>query len=200
MRIIILVLIISVISFAQEVPIDSIRTNSNQVDSMKNVQMNEIYIYGSNTSHSTCLCDDSKSTESLMDSQDGISIIKRGNFAHEAVIHGLTGEQITVTIDAMHIFGACTDKMDPVSVYVEKNNLRKIQTFTMASDFSGGQNIGGSINLITQKPEFINSLSGNFLTGFESASNLKKGEGTLNFSRGNYSFRASFSLKNSDNF
>ena len=57
---------------------------------------------------------------------DGMSLIKRGAYALEPQLHGFSGGQLNVTIDGMKMFGACTDKMDPVTSYIEPTNLKNI--------------------------------------------------------------------------
>ncbi len=66
------------------------------------------------------------SSDELIGRLGGVNMIRRGNYAYEPVIRGLSGGQINVTIDGMKMLGACTDKMDPVSSYVEPQNLESI--------------------------------------------------------------------------
>ena len=73
---------------------------------------------------------------------DGVSLIKRGAYAMEPQMNGFSAGQLNITIDGMKIFGACTDKMDPVTSYLEPVNLK---TITLAHGTNGnlhGNNIG----------------------------------------------------------
>src|SRR5690606_31582375 len=54
------------------------------------------------------------SVDEFLASTDQISFIKRGAFAWEPLLNNMSMERSTVTIDGMHVFGACTDKMDPI--------------------------------------------------------------------------------------
>lgn len=83
-----------------------------------------------------------------------IKQISRGAFAREPIIHGMSAGQIKVTIDGMHIYGACTDRMDPVTAYVEPSNLKDIELGTGSSGMAFGPTIGGSLNLHTADPQF----------------------------------------------
>ena len=83
-----------------------------------------------------------------------VNMIKRGAYAWEPLINGLPTERTLVTIDGMRIFGACTDKMDPVSIYVEPSNLSSIQVMHGASGTMNGSNIGGQINMQLKEPTF----------------------------------------------
>ena len=64
--------------------------------------------------------------DEYLSTSDNISFIKRGAYAWEPMLNNMNTERSSVTIDGMHVFGACTDKMDPVTSYVETNNLSKV--------------------------------------------------------------------------
>lgn len=83
---------------------------------------------------------------------DGFSMIRRGNYAMEPVMRGLSAGQINTTIDEMRILGACTDKMDPVTSYVEPNNLDKLQVMHGAGGFTCGSTVGGCLDMKIKKP------------------------------------------------
>ncbi|HTO34978.1 MAG TPA: hypothetical protein VLZ72_01980, partial [Flavobacterium sp.] len=51
--------------------------------------------------------------DEFLASSDQISFIKRGAYAWEPLLNNMSSERSTITIDGMHVFGACTDKMDP---------------------------------------------------------------------------------------
>lgn len=83
---------------------------------------------------------------------EGLSLIKRGAYAMEPQVNGFSGGQLNVTIDGMRIFGACTDKMDPVTSYIEPTNLQNISVNHGTGSSETGSNIGGSIDLSLQVP------------------------------------------------
>ncbi|MFT3751678.1 MAG: hypothetical protein QM800_01990 [Paludibacter sp.] len=83
---------------------------------------------------------------------DGISLIKRGSYAMEPQLNGFSGGQLNVTIDGMKMFGACTDKMDPVTSYIEPANLKSIALEHGTNGGLCGNNIGGSIDMALQEP------------------------------------------------
>src|SRR5690606_8361750 len=47
------------------------------------------------------------SVDEFLASTDGISFIKRGAYAWEPLLNNMSTERSTVTIDGMHVFGAC---------------------------------------------------------------------------------------------
>ena len=52
-----------------------------------------------------------------------VNLIRRGSYAWEPVVNNMQTERLSTTIDGMKIFYACTDKMDPVTSYVESGNM-----------------------------------------------------------------------------
>lgn len=86
-----------------------------------------------------------------------VDLIRRGAYAWEPMINNMQTERLSTTIDGMKIFPACTDKMDPVTSYVESGNL---QSISMNSGLYGNPqstgNIGGSLDLKLQKAGFDN--------------------------------------------
>jgi len=113
--------------------------------------------------------------DNLMGHLDGISLIKRGSYAMEPQLNGFSAGQLNVTISGMKMFGACTDKMDPVTSYIEPNNLKSITLEHGTNGGLYGNNIGGSIDMGLQEPDnksahpFYSALS----FGYESVSNSR---------------------------
>jgi iron complex outermembrane recepter protein len=113
--------------------------------------------------------------DNLAEHLDGVSLIKRGAYAMEPQMNGFSGGQLNITIDGMKMFGACTDKMDPVTSYLEPANLESITLGHGTNGNQYGNNIGGSIDLALKEPEkhanrpFWSSLT----SGYESVSNSR---------------------------
>ena len=86
-----------------------------------------------------------------------VSLVRRGSYAWEPVVNNMQTERLSTTIDGMKIFYACTDKMDPVTSYVESGNL---QSISLNSGLDGNPqatgNIGGSFDLKLRKAGFDN--------------------------------------------
>ena len=84
-----------------------------------------------------------------------VSLVRRGSYAWEPVVNNMQTERLSTTIDGMKIFYACTDKMDPVTCYVESGNL---QSISLNSGLDGNPqatgNIGGSLDLKLRKAGF----------------------------------------------
>ena len=81
-----------------------------------------------------------------------VNLVRRGSYAWEPVVNNMQTERISTTIDGMKIFYACTDKMDPVTSYVESGNL---QSISLNAGLDGNPqatgNIGGALDLRLRK-------------------------------------------------
>ena len=84
-----------------------------------------------------------------------VDLVRRGSYALEPVVNNMATERVSTTIDGMKIFYACTDKMDPVTSYVETSNL---QSILLNSGLNGNPqstgNIGGSLDLKLRRSGF----------------------------------------------
>ena len=84
-----------------------------------------------------------------------VELVRRGSYAWEPMVNNMQTERLSTTIDGMKIFYACTDKMDPVSSYVESGNL---QSISLNSGLNGNPqatgNIGGALDLRLRKAGF----------------------------------------------
>lgn len=103
---------------------------------------------------------------------EGISLIRRGAYAHELRLNGFSSDQLNITIDGMRMFGACTDRMDPITSYIEPSNLNKITVLSGCNGSMLGCNVGGAVDMTLQEPFVRNnqpfSLMGG--VGYESIS------------------------------
>jgi iron complex outermembrane recepter protein len=106
---------------------------------------------------------------------DGVSMIRRGAYAMEPSLNGFSGGQLNITIDGMKMFGACTDKMDPITSYVEPSNLKSIKVQHGSSGCKCGSNTGGSVDMCLNEPCKTSPNPFNISTslGYESVSNGK---------------------------
>ena len=98
-----------------------------------------------------------------------VAMVKRGAYAWEPLVNNMTTERLSTTIDGMKIFYACTDKMDPVTSYVESGNLQRIRLDSgLDGNPQASGNIGGSIDLKLRKSGFdADPQTFNLMTGYE---------------------------------
>lgn len=130
-----------------------------------------------------------------------VDMIKRGAYAWEPSINNMPTERTLVTIDGMRIFGACTDKMDPITSYVEVSNLSEAKISSGQQGSCHGSTIGGAIDLKRTKNSFGNpKWDFGVNSGFESV-NLQKIFGTsANFKNQKFHLDTDFMLRNAENY
>ncbi len=139
-------------------------------------------------------------TEDLVQRIAGVDLIQRANFAWEPTIRGLNAGQVGLVIDGMKIYGACVDRMDPASSYIEVENLERLEVTKGGFDLTQASQIGGTVNLITEKPDFNSPYDFSAETGYESVANLRRVHMDGGATFGDFSVRASFSYKQADDF
>jgi iron complex outermembrane receptor protein len=120
------------------------------------------------------------STDDVLEQVEGVSMMRRANFALEPTIRGYNAGQVAVTIDGMKMHSACVDRMDPVTAYIEIENLKQLDVSKGASDFNYAQTLGGVMNFITTKPDFTRPFAAVAEAGFEAVSNLWRVRGEAN--------------------
>ena len=143
-----------------------------------------------------------ESTDKLLSTTPGITLIKRGNFALEPTIRGLNAGQITTTIDGMQMFGACTDRMDPISSYIEPTNLEKIQLSTTPNENQTGSSIGGGINFALMKAQLgaPKKFNGRVGVGYETNANNIQTLGTFQYSTKRWALLVNGIYRKADNY
>lgn len=140
------------------------------------------------------------STDDIMERFEGVNTMKRANFATEPVIRGSSAGQIAIVIDDMKMFHACIDRMDPVSAYIEVENLEKMELSKGAFNLTNSSTIGGTLNFITSNARLNQPFVFQTEAGYESVSNLSRVRSSLNYAVENWAVRASFSAKNSNDY
>src|SRR5690606_21448157 len=142
------------------------------------------------------------SVDEFLASSDQISFIKRGAYAWEPLLNNMGTERSTVTIDGMHVFGACTDKMDPITSYVESNNLSTIDIKSGQEGGMHGSTVAGSIDLKRKSTPFglEKKWNGAYQTGFEFNNEQFFNLGNLSFSSNKFVADASISYRTAENY
>lgn len=116
--------------------------------------------------------------DNYLEKAGSINMIRRGIYAWEPYLNGMASERSVVTIDGMRIYAACTDKMDPVTSYVEITNLARANIHSGQTGSLGGSTVAGSLDLVRSKSFFGERLlKGAAFTGFET-NNQQKIAGT----------------------
>lgn len=131
-----------------------------------------------------------------------ISLIRRGAYGMEPSIRYFNGSQINVQLDGMNIHGACTDKMDPATIYIEPINLENLQIQTANSGFMNGSSIGGTMNMKMAEPNYLSpdKLTGSFNSGYQSAAKSLYESIRLNYTTKKWAIAASVTYRNNQNY
>ena len=142
------------------------------------------------------------SVDEFLASSDNISFIKRGAYAWEPLLNNMSTERSTITIDGMHVFGACTDKMDPITSYVESNNLSTIDISSGQEGSMHGATVAGSIDLKRKSTPFglEKKWNGAYQTGFESNNKQFFNLGNLSYSGDRFVADGSISFRKASNY
>jgi iron complex outermembrane receptor protein len=144
----------------------------------------------------------SQRTDEVVEQLQGVSLIRRGNYAAEPTFRGMSSGQLSVTIDGMKIFGACTDKMDPVSSYVSANNLESISVSSNSNHSCQGSNIGGGFDFQTKDATFNKNgkLNGSAGIGYETNGNGRKADLNLNYGDSAWAVNLNANYQKFDNY
>ncbi|SFG14643.1 TonB-dependent receptor [Pontibacter chinhatensis] len=181
----------------QPIPADSIRT----------ILLQEVAISTKRHNHQQHLqefytANKAATTEELLSRMPEVSFIRRGSYGMEPTIRAYSASQVSVTLDGMRIQGACTDKMDPATIYIEPLNLQSIEVQTAGGSAMQGAAIGGSLNMKLAEAELADEprLSGAVSTGYQSAANAVLGGLRLNYATPTWGLRASGTYRNAQSY
>lgn len=170
--------------------------------SLQEVEVCDQHAKKSNDAFSFYQSNKLSSTDEILNRMQGLNLIRRGPYGLEPSLRAFQPNQVNVMIDGMKIQGACTDKMDPASIYIEPVNLGSISTAQGASGSTMGSNVGGLINLGLKEPVFMHckrpmigvSQSYNSVnTGFQ-------GSASVNHEMGKTAFRISGAYRHAQNY
>ena len=139
--------------------------------------------------------------DEYLESSKKVDMVKRGAYAWEPTLNNMFSERLSVTIDGMRVFGACTDKMDPVTSYVDVSNLSQAHIASGQQGTEHGNTIGGAINLELDRGNFKETgLYGGVETGFESNNQMSVVGAELNYSDSNYYVDTDIIYRKAENY
>lgn len=181
-----------------------IKAQETEIDStyLLPVHLNEVIILSANKRlHHQTQFKPLSSLDEYLETAQKVNLIKRGAYAWEPSLNNMTSERLAVTIDGMQIFGACTDKMDPTTSYVDVSNLEEAQIQSGQQGAAFGNIIGGGINLKLGHSRFKDKgLYGSIENAFESNNNLRVIGGELNYSKPTFYIDGDVIYRKADNY
>src|SRR5690606_17270365 len=158
-------------------------SQENSTDSLFNeTALEEIIIVANQKSLDENQAKSLSTLDEFLEKSPKINMIKRGEYAWEPFINSMATERTVITIDGMRIFGACTDKMDPITSYVEISNLSKAEVISGQQGNAYGATIGGSLDL--KRNTFNNNTQGwksRIISGYETNNQQKIFGGSLGY-------------------
>lgn len=172
-----------------------------------NLSLQEVQVHAAARSETQKLysyfkANEAATTEDILNRMPALSLVRRGGFGQEPVIRSFAPSQTSLLLDGMRIQGACTDRMDPATIYTEPMNLEQIDVTTNGSSLLGAS-VGGHINLKLaaphcgcEKPEF----SGSFMSSYQSNANAFYEALGLNFAAQKFGLRATGSYRKSNDY
>lgn len=141
------------------------------------------------------------SIDVYLEKANNVTMIKRGNYAWEPALNNMVSDRLSVTIDGMQIFGACTDKMDPITSYVDVSNLEQVSIDSGQNGTENGHCIGGGIDLQIASSKFYNSgLKTDIDLGYETNGNYKTTGLDLTYSGNAFYINTDAIFRKSDNY
>lgn len=185
------VLLATASSYAQEIDKDSISTEN----------LKEVIVIGQKATLDKKQSKSLATVEEYLENSPKINMIKRGGYAWEPLLNNMPSERTLITIDGMRIFGACTDKMDPITSYVEISNLSEASILSGQQGGIHGSTIGGGIDLKRQRGTFKDDgWHGSAQAGYETNNNLKIGGLATQYSDSTFYFDAAIMARDADNY
>lgn len=183
--------ITSITVFAQEQPKDTIVPKT----------LNEVIIIGKKIQLFQKQSKPLATLDDYLQQSGKVEMIKRGGYAWEPIINNMATERTLITIDGMRIFGACTDKMDPITSYVEVSNLSEATIKSGQQGACHGATIGGSIDLKRNRSGFTKSgWDSSIDTGFETNSKQKIISSAINYADSLFYVDIDFMYRNAGNY
>ncbi|MEO1031823.1 MAG: TonB-dependent receptor [Bacteroidota bacterium] len=141
------------------------------------------------------------SIDDYLEKSNNITMIKRGNYAWEPTLNNMVSDRLVVTIDGMQIFGACTDKMDPITSYVDVSNLEKVIIGSGQEGTENGHCVGGGIDLRLPSSKYTDSgLKTSADLGYETNGNFIATGLDLEYAGNKFFISADGIFRNSDNY
>ena len=140
--------------------------------------------------------------EEILSHLPEISLTRRGSYGMDPGIRSFSSGQTNLLLDGMRIHGACTDKMDPASIYIEPINLENLQVQTGATGFVSGSSIGGNINLKIAEPSFEDNKKVRMIinSGYQSAAKSFYEAVQFNYAKDKWAILTSGTFRKNHNY
>ncbi len=132
--------------------------------------------------------------------QGSAALINRAAMAGEAMVRGLRGSQVAMSIDGMKVHSACIDKMDPPTAYVELDNLTALQLTAGSTDLRYGANLGGALSFQMRTPTFEQPWQGAAELLGDANDRQRRFRADINQGTEDLAFRGGYTYRAADDF
>jgi iron complex outermembrane recepter protein len=82
----------------------------------------------------------------------GVWKVRRGAIASDLVLRGYQGDNVTVLIDGVRLYGACPSNMDHTAFHVDFAEVDRIEIGKGPFDVKNQGALGGVVNIVTKRP------------------------------------------------
>ncbi|MGB5918719.1 TonB-dependent receptor plug domain-containing protein, partial [Arcobacter sp.] len=90
--------------------------------------------------------------EALSKNVPSISIVRRNGIANDIILRGQKKDNINVLIDDAKIYGACPNRMDPVTSHILTNNVESVEVIEGPYDVESFGTLSGKVLVHTKEP------------------------------------------------
>lgn len=105
-------------------------------------------------------------TASLLKTTPGVNLQSGGGVSSLPTMHGLADDRLRVKVDGMDLISSCANHMNPPLSYIDPSNVGSATIFAGISPVSmGGDSIGGTIAVESEKPQFAKPGEGTLVKG-----------------------------------
>ncbi|CAM3652841.1 TonB-dependent receptor [Flavobacterium gelidilacus] len=172
-----------------------------EVDTLKKINLKEVILIGKQAQLEQKQFKPLATIDEYLQQAGTVEMIKRGGYAWEPNINNMSTERTVITIDGMRIFGACTDKMDPITSYVEVSNLSEAEISSGQSGSCHGPTIGGSLDLKRSKSTFAKKgINGYINSGYEFNNQQKIIGAALNYVGNSFFIDNNIMFRDAENY
>ncbi|REG98569.1 TonB-dependent receptor plug domain-containing protein [Flavobacterium aquicola] len=171
------------------------------VDTLAPKTLTEVIVIGKKTQLSQKQAKPLTTVDDYLQQSGKVDMVKRGGYAWEPLLNSMATERTLVTIDGMRVFGACTDKMDPITSYVEVSNLSEATIESGQQGSCHGATIGGAIDLKRNRSGFSDSgWEATLNSGYETNSNQKILGTAINYTASKFYIDTDFMFRDAGNY
>jgi len=90
--------------------------------------------------------------EALTKNIPSISIVRRSGIANDIILRGQKKDNINIILDNAKIYGACPNRMDPVTSHVLTNNIESVKVIEGPYDVENFGTLSGLVQVKTKEP------------------------------------------------